>query len=42
MSENTNTLALSPASHDKLGIIHCGRRPAFHEVHWIGRFEKSI
>jgi hypothetical protein len=24
MSENTETLTLSPAEHDKLGIIHCG------------------
>jgi len=24
MSENTETLTLAPAEHDKLGIIHCG------------------
>ena len=40
MSEDINTLTLSPASHDKPGIIHCGRGPAFHEVHRIGKFEK--
>ena len=24
MSDNTETLILTPARHDKLGIIHCG------------------
>ena len=24
MSENTATLTLAPAEHDKLGVVHCG------------------
>lgn len=40
MSEDTNTLTLSLASHDKPGIRHYGHGPTFHEVHRIGKFEK--